>query len=328
MRSWWRNAWRACCMMLAITSLSTGWSHADFRVADATFTLAPGEERTFPMSVHYHRLVGRFDVAGAEQAAVKFIVLDGATWASEGATASSELAEFVLPSEDAPVLNYLVRCCDDATYTPYMLVARNPGSAATTVDLYAWTVHDDFAVVVDRAENGAFGIPFVLFAALGALALGTAMRSRRGAGRNRRRVSKALRWSVGVALTAGVLALGLGIAGAMRYDTGLVVGLIAVLADLPVPGGPFGSRAAAVMGVLMLGWLGAVGAWIGSIPTGPRMPVATVGALLGGVSLLGGVLLGSAYGALAVPLALGVVLGIPLMVAAWLVIAGPRRPAA
>jgi hypothetical protein len=60
-------ATRAAAILLA------GWlllgphaaAHPDAAVVDAPLSLAPGETRAFPMSVHYHRLVATYRVAGA-----------------------------------------------------------------------------------------------------------------------------------------------------------------------------------------------------------------------------------------------------------------------
>ena len=331
MRSWWRDVRRHVWWFGVIAALSFAWSHPDIRVADETFRLEPGDARAFPMAVHYHRLVGTLDIGGGSPDDVRVLVVDEAVWRAEGDDVPVSQAEFAAMEHETGVLNHLLRCCD-AGYSDYRLIVRNEGMNAMQVDLRAWAVHDDFAVVVDRAETGAFGVPATLFSVLSISALAVVARRRRSNGvalhesseieRPPRRsgtadASDALTWSAAIAGIAVVLAVALGLTGALRYATDPVTGMMSVLADVPVPGGPFGSRAAMVMGVLLLAWCIAIGTWIRAAATARRGPVRAVGVALGAISLAGGLAMGIAYGSLLVPGVLGLILGVPLMVAAW-----------
>jgi hypothetical protein len=189
------------------------------------------------------------------------------------------------------------------------------------VDLRAWLVHDEFAVVVQRAEPGALEVPLALFLALGVSATTVSARGRRrridvvgGAGA-RSPGALPLAWSAGVFVWACALAAGLAVAGIARYGTGPIDGLIAIMADVPVPGGPFGSRAATVMGVLMLAWMASIGLWVRAVHAGAHVWsrwTARLGLGLAAVSLAAGVAMGWTYGAWAVPLGLALVLAVPL----------------
>lgn len=338
MRSWWRDAVRLAGVLGALAPMALGLAHPDMEVANASFELEPASARSFPMEVHYHRLVGRLHALAPDTGDLEVLIVDDATWLGHGDAAPAEDAAFVARGDDASVLNHLLRCCDTG-YAGYRLIVRNRGERAVAVNLRAWAVHDDFAVVVDRAEPGAVGVPLTIFAVLSGLAVSVALRSRSrrraGAGvgpyapgdRPSARsagtlVPHALRWSIALAVLACVLAVSLGAAGALRYGADPVTGMMAAMADVALPGGPFGSRAALAMGALLLAWCGAVGSWIRAVATQRPGSVRVVGSALGAISLVGGLAMGIAYGALAVPGVLGVVLGVPLIVAAWL--AGPR----
>jgi hypothetical protein len=165
-------------------------------------------------------------------------------------------------------------------------------------------------------------VPGALFLGLGVAALVVGGRTRRrtlaapgSAGGSEARGARAMGWSAALFVAALLGALTLGTAGAVRYGAGLVTGMVAIMADLPVPGGPFGSRAAMVMGILLLTWIGAVALWIVAVRGArPRGSVA-LGAALCVVHLAGGVALGGTYGLWTVPLGLAIALVAPLAAA-------------
>ena len=117
---------------------------------------------------------------------------------------------------------------------------------------------------------------------------------------------------------AVAVAATLSAAGAIRYGAGPVDGLIAIMADLPVPGGPFGSRGATVMGLLLLAWVASIALWIraaGLAGSERRPRLVVLGAALAVVSLATGLAMGWTYDRWSVPVGLGLVLALPLVVA-------------
>ncbi len=312
-----------------ILSGSVAFGHEDLRIVDATVTVEPGAAVTYPTAVHYHRIVGRYALvdpdadAGAPDVSIGLAVAPPAgNTADTGSVDPSRTGGFeaTLVATLAPrgTFDALIRCCDGRDWTPAELLVRNDGDRPATLRLRAWAVHDEFAVVVDRAESGAMEVPLTLFSAFGGLALVVAARERRR-GRtpgDPATLPTSVRVGVGLLVASFALAVALGAAGAVRYGAGPIAGMVAILADLPVPGGPFGSRAATLMGVLMLAWLAAIGAWIRTLHLGahrnspwPRR----LGGTLGGASLGVGVAIGWTYGSFGVPMALALPLAAPLL---------------
>jgi hypothetical protein len=305
-------------------------AHPDARIFDETLHLAPGEAVVRPMALHFHRLVAtwtsdRPDADGLWLLVVPAEAPGAAAWAPEDAWFAARLAG---PGR----LSHLVDCCLHVPYRHLLLVVRNDGATPAALDLRAWAVHDEFAVVAARAEPGAVEVPLALFAALGAVAVAVAVRARGRFGAPGPPRGRALTWSAGLFAAALGMAATLGVAGTLRYGGGPIDGLIAVLVDLPVPAGPFGSRAAFLLGVLLLAWLAAIGAWVLAVGQGAHRhaPWAVpLGGALAIVSLAGGIAMAWTYGGSLVPAALGVVLAGPLAGSALLLrgvaLAAPPR---
>jgi hypothetical protein len=300
-------------------------AHADVPIVDTTLHLAPGEAFEVPLTLHFHRLVARYRVHDRETHGVTLTVVRSVAMPpAEGDVLVA------VPLRGSGRLSRLIDCCIGVDYADVVLVVRHEGAAPLTVDLRAWAVHDEFAVVAARAEAGALEVPLALFGGLGAVALWTARRTRRRPAAAWRALPATFRGSVASFVAAIAIALLLGVAGAVRYGSGPIDGMIAVMADLPIPGGPFGSRAALLLGVLLLMWVTSIGLWIASValgaPRGSPWP-ARFGVVLAGASLAGGLAMSAAYAFSLVPVLLGSVLAVPLAVSARLV-AAPRRTAA
>jgi hypothetical protein len=302
--------------LLALASSASG--HPDAAVVDGRLHLGPGEQAVFPMSVHYHRLVATYRLDGAPSVALE--VRAGADDAAGAIVHRTTL-------DGSGRLHHLVACCLGVGFSDFTLVVRNDGAEAARLDLRAWIVHDEFAVVAYAAEAGAVEVPGALFLGLGigaTLAAAGARRRRDAPGGTTSSAAEAVaarayRWSLGTFVGGVAVAVALGAAGAVRYDAGLVGGMAAIMADIPVPGGPFGSRAASLMGLLLVAWIVSVVLWIvavrrGPVPTDAR--VVRLGAALAVVHLSGGLALAWTYGAYLVPVGLGLVLAAPLAVSA------------
>lgn len=300
--------------LVAATVLPTARAHADVPVVDATVDLEPGEALTLPMALHFHRLVTRYDVRGGAGGSLRLTVVPGVGEAGDADPAAGPAIDEELRGRGRWAR--LIPCCRDVAYHPFTLRLSNDGAAAVTADLRAFAVHDDFAVVAQRAEVGAAGVPAVLFLGVGIAAVGAGRRARREAGRPVRAGAVApVRASAALFLLAGAAATTLAFAGALGYASGLASGMVAILADLPVPGGPFGSRAAFVMGLLLLAWLASAFLWIVGVARGAhrRSPwVARLGWALTCASLTGGAVMALGYDRSWVPPALAALLAVPL----------------
>jgi hypothetical protein len=311
---------RVLAVACLFAAAALAWAHPDAMLVDGRLTIEPGAAATFPASVHFHRLVARYDVVAPAAASLQLELVPFAEGSSR---------VLVAPLEGSGRLHHLIDCCLEADFSGYDLVVRNDGPAPATLDLRAWVVHDEFAVVALGAEPGALEVPLALFLGLGVAAVVVAGRRRlqgRGGTGRQRGGRRALLWSQGLFAAAVFVAVALAFAGMVRTGAGPVGGMVAIMADLPVPGGPFGSRMASVMGVLLLAWVGAVVAWVVAVARGARsVPVTALGLALATVHLGGGVALGMTYGAYAVPIGLGIALALPLV--ASVAMLGPATPA-
>ena len=316
-----RSALMVIVLVAAMFAADVAFAHPDERVVDATLTLAPGELVSIPFAVHYHRLAATYRVHEPGAAEVMLSVVAASDALTERGQGTGEPHVFGIVLRGEGGFHHLIDCCLGATYSDYRMELRNDGSDAVTLDLRAWVVHDEFAVVATRAEVGALEVPLALFVVLGIASTVASRRRARSwmrdgaepAGRTRAAVM--LGWSVGLFGWACAVALGLAVFGAARYGGGPVDGLIAAMADVPVPGGPFGSRTALVMGVLLLTWTASIALWIAAVRHGTHAHVratARFGRVLAIVSLAAGVAMGWTYGAWATPVGLGLVLAVPL----------------
>jgi hypothetical protein len=284
--------------------------------------LEPGQAVVRPMGVHFHRLVARWSVADPTAEGPWLLVVPAE--AERAAEVAPEDAWFAARLDGGGRLQHLIDCCLGVDERHLLLILRHDGPAPVDLDLHASALHDEFAVVARRAEAGALEVPLTLFAALGVAALLVLARDRRRAGgpSTARPRAAAVAAHVAAALLVASLAsaLLLGGAGALRYGGGLTHGLIAVLADLPVPGGLFGSRAAFLLAWLLLAWVAAIAAWIVAVAAGAHLRssrrIRVLGGALASISLGGALAMAAAYDGSLVPAVLGLVLAGPLAVTA------------
>lgn len=316
-------------LLLALAG-TAAHAHADVPLVDATVRLEPGAAFELPMALHFHRLAVRYRVHGGEDAGLALhVVRDGTGRTPDPGRSGEAHVLLTEPLVGRGSLSRLVPCCLGESYTDLTLVVRHDGAAPATVDLRAWAVHDEFAVVAQRAEAGAFGVPGALFAALGTAALVTTGRVVRRFPRyvpappDGTTVRPRLLWASGALLVlASIVATTLGVAGAVRYGGGPVAGMIAILADVNVPGGPFGSRGAFLLAVLLLVWVGAIAAWIVGVAQGTHLATpwtVRLGTAFAVLSVVAGTAMAWTYGGSWVPLALGAILAVPIgTCAVWL----------
>ena len=327
MSRWPRAVRLAAALLVLLPASPWARAHPDAMLFDGTLRLEPGEAVTRPMALHFHRLVASWTVdewATDDPAADGLWLLVVPAEAAGAARLPHAEAWFAARLAGEGRLSHLIDCCLGIDYRHLLWVVRNDGDAPVGLDLRSWALHDEFAVVAARAEAGALEVPLALFAGLGVAALLVALRERRRAAGSRPRGSatgaNALRLAA-LLLAASVAAAALlGGTGALRYGSGPVDGMIAVLADLAVPGGPFGSRAAFLLAWLLLAWVAAIAAWIVAVDQGAHLRsrwALPLGAALAAVSLAGGVAMAVTYDGSLVPAALGLVLGAPLAVTVW-----------
>ncbi len=271
-------------------------AHGDVALADATVTLAAGESVRFEGDVHYHRLVGRIT---ADTPVTVGLV--------DARTGRTVLAAGTAGDHS---LNELIRCCREQVWAPHVLVVENVGRAPATVHVRAALVHDDLAVMVDRAESGV-AESVVFFGVVWVAVLSRSLRRRR---------SESLRASlVMMAVLTGLVTVAAWY-GAVRYGGFGAPAMVAALSDAPVlPMNPVVSRASFLLGIGILAWGWGGARWARVDPADRRGPWLATGAWLSAAVVATGLAVTVAYRGPGIPAALTTVFVLPMLavMAGW-----------
>lgn len=215
-------------LVFGLVLLPSAHAHLDAPVAsgDEAFQLAPGEERSFPFHVHYHRLLGRIDVGG--EASVTLAVYDEPAHEARAAGGVAEPFWRSEPFSGARGFNVLIDCCDGTGDERYhLVVAHAAGAAPADVRLTAKAAHDDLLVGMSGAEGDAFQNTGAFWVLCGVLAV------RFGRGKVKAApagASRTLRQSVVWCAAPFALAALAGAWGAWRYGEGGAAGVVAAAA--------------------------------------------------------------------------------------------------
>lgn len=247
---------------------------------DASLTLAAGDHEAYPVEVHWHRVVGTLRAVDPPDGQAEVLVLDEPAYAAFRAGDPFETTIQAGPAS-ALRLNALIRCCDDATWTPYRIVVRNADPDETaTFDVQLQTVHDDAGVALTAAESGGVPIDTGLIFGGAALVLGRRVWPKiRSDGRDGSATGGLGDPAVRAALVAGaVLAglVGLSVAGMVAFGGSPIEGAVAALALFPFPESEFVSRTVPLLGGALVGTLYVLHLWTRTIQrdgsdTSPRL---------------------------------------------------------
>ncbi|MBI4329639.1 MAG: hypothetical protein HY685_07225 [Chloroflexi bacterium] len=259
------------CSLIAIPE--PVYAHPDFPIADTTIEVQPRQFVEFPLSIHYHRVVGSFDVIAPQGSIVTALVMDDQTF-SKYASGQPSSPLYSSGKVGTGRLNLLIFCCpvhvwsgeydQELTYTKYHLVIDNTeSSSSATVRLQAILLHDGVAAVMHGAEPFALGLYGGLFGAIGVI---LSVFMRRGArattvasAKDGRARTKMLLLSVGsLAIFSAAYALGFGLAiteTEISRSGGYLMPLLWILAIFLWLQGyrmtaPLGSRLAGSIGVI------------------------------------------------------------------------------
>jgi hypothetical protein len=278
-------------------------AHGDVPLAAETLVLSPGAQASFTGELHYHRLVGRVTADG--QVTVRLVDAErGATRVSAGPGTSLSL-------------NTLVRCCD-RVWAPHVLVVENVGADAVTVDVDAVLVHDDLAVMVDRAESGVAG-SVVIMGVIWVVVLQRSLRHRQPG---------SLRAPIAIMTVLTGLVAGGVLFGTARFGSWGPPALVAMLADVPViPLNPLVSRSSLLLGAAILSWGWAGSRWARVDPDGRRGAWLALGFWLLGAVVVTAVAVSTAYQGAGIPTAMAAAFAGPVFVVSVIVASGrlPRR---
>lgn len=296
------------------------YAHPDYKIVDEILVVPPGKFVEFSLPVHFHRVVGSFEVVSPADGLVNILLMDNQAFNryTKGES-SSQLYSSGKASKGT--LNYLVACCvtpidwyqgnRQEFYTNYHLVIDNQESSSITIRLRITLIHDGGAVIAYSGE------PFVpvevvgIFAAIGAV-MGLYMRRsirRTTTSMAERRASRKLMivsiGSVAFFASASVLGLIVAIMGARSYGGSLIDGLVVGTADI-LGGIP--------SGLIFFPWLFALLLWTKgfgmTVAMGSRL-VGSMGVIYGVVSLLVGSLLALNYGPILLPTLVAGIVGLP-----------------
>lgn len=256
---------------------------------DGSLTLAPGGHEAFPVEVHWHRVVGTLRAVDPPEARAEVLVLDEPAYAAFQA-GDPFAPTFQAGPASAVRLNALIRCCDDATWTPYRIVVRNADpDEGVTFDVQLQTIHDDAGVSLTAAESG--GVPVYVGLVFGgaALVLGRRVWPEIGsAGHVGAATGRLGDPAVRAALVAGAVLVGLvglSVAGMAAFGGSPIEGAVAALALFPFPESQIISRTIPLFGGALVGTLYVLHLWTRTIQrdgqgTSPR--VLLLGALAAG----------------------------------------------
>jgi hypothetical protein len=281
---------------LAVAALIAGtgapgsaWAHENRRIHEGTVHIAGGERLTFPVELHYHRVVGHVRTVDANAGELALHILGPAGEAR--ATFSGPYGSLVV--------NMLVPCCKGTTWASHDIVIENLGSVALEVDLRLVLLHDGIAVMGANAEGGAAATPLIWFLVFGTL---FGYRMVRGGP-----ISGSARpwafWTVGSHAVMWISAGAMAGWGMIHYGGGPVSGTVAAAADLPWLDNPIVTSQDLVIGSWMILWIIAMGSWAAASRRAPDSRViGALGLVLGVSALIVCVTWAIEYGAVIMPI--------------------------
>ena len=274
-------------LVLIITAAPVA-AHGDVVIVERLLELAPRTAQDFSGELHYHRLVGV--ITSDTDVSVRF------------ARSADDVAAIELGAAREIRLNTLIRCCDDRTWTPYLLTLRNDTDRPARVRADVRLVHDDLAVMAYQAEAGTRESVLII----GGIWLALLWTVRRRPRRPLRPAAIAF-----AVLATGVVALAL--YGAARYGGGGPAALVAVLFDVPVlPVNPIVSRAAVLLLVMGVAWSWILARWAASDRGRAH---ALVGVALLASVVASAVAITASYGEAGMPIAFTVAATLPIALA-------------
>jgi hypothetical protein len=246
----------------------SAWAHENRGIHEGTVHIAAGERLTFPVALHYHRVVGhvRTVEANAGELALHILGREGEAWAT------------VRGRYGNLVVNVLVPCCKGTTWASHDIVLENLGPVALEVDIRLVLLHDGIAVMGANAEEGAAATPLIWFLGFGTL---FGYRMLRGGP-----ISGSARpwafWTVGSHAVMWMSAGAMAGWGMIHYGGGPVSGTIAAAADLPWLNNPIVTSQDLVIGSWMILWIIAMGSWAAASRRAPESrAIGTLGIVLG-----------------------------------------------
>jgi len=165
------------------------YAHPDFRIVDGTVVVPQGGFTEFLLPVHFHRVVGTFQVTSPVGGLVEVVLMDDQAYV-EYAAGKPTSRLYSSGEISQGTLNFLIPCClrsgvdppgqynQELTYTKYHLVVENRNaSPSATVRLRVDLLHDGPAVIMYYGEPFAVAQLGSLFVVVGA-GLGLWLRKR------------------------------------------------------------------------------------------------------------------------------------------------------
>lgn len=262
----------------------------------------------YPLSVHFHRIVGSFAVVSPDAGTVTVLLMDDLNYAEYAAARpASRLYSSGMISRGT--LNFLIVCCvkPETTpgyvgevvssgytrgYTRYHLVLENPdSSASTTVRMKIELIHDGGAVIAYNGEEFAaastvgfaavIGVPMIFYMRKSIVRTSTFQEAR---GLGKITVFPVVSGALAASLT--LIGLTLAFLGTLSYGGRLIDGLIASQAEFATPLPSLFGGELSVADVLFPLWLLVILLWM----IGFRMASTTGSRLLGSTGVIEGVI--------------------------------------
>jgi len=301
---------------------SPAYAHPDFPIADKAVEISPGRFIEFPLTVHFHRVVGSLEVISPEVGTVTALLMDDQAFTRYAAGQPSPKL-YSSGTTGSARLNFLIACCRviqlsreynrELTYTKYHLVIDNTQSSSSVrVKLRASLLHDGLAIIVYGGEPFAVAMVGPFFGAIGLTMAFMIRRVRRAPvaplpdSRVGRRIMLLSMASLAIFVLACMLALGWAIAGSRAYGGSLIDGLSARAAEVP-------SRLEFLWSFPVL-WMAGVLLWMrgfGKAAAAGSRLLGSIGVIEGAGSLLVGALLAFHYRSIVLPTLFAAIVGLP-----------------
>ena len=295
-------------VLLLPTIFPVAYAHPDFRVVDEVLEVPAGRFVDYPLSVHFHRVVGTLEVVSPTDGIVTILIMDDPSYAIYAS--GKQVPRLYSSGEiNRGTLNFLISCCREPRNEPGVIMEEAPGgfagaynryhlvveNADSSVDarirLHVTLIHDGLGVVFYDGESFA-ALQLGGFFGIVGLMMGLHMRrsiSRSPPSVESQPTRKLMLASVccGAIFAASTLiGFTMAVMGARSYGGSLVDGLVASLAGFQLPPNPFAGSEFILLPTTLIPWMLALIIWV----KGFRVAAKTGSLMLGGIGVVMGII--------------------------------------
>ncbi|MBI3022198.1 MAG: hypothetical protein HYU03_00980 [Thaumarchaeota archaeon] len=291
------------------------YAHPDFRIVNEILEVPAGRFVEYPLSVHFHRVVGAFEVISPINGVITILIMDDPSYAIYAS--DKQVSPLYSSSKiNKGTLNFLVPCCKEprsepgvmleeapggfaGAYNRYHLVVDNANSSANArIMLRVTLIHDGPGVVLHDGEpfatvqlGGFFGIVGFM---MGMHMWRSIRRSPSTVeSQANRKVMLASVRCVAIFAASTLIGFTMAVLGARSYGGSLVDGLVASLAGIQLPPNPFVGSELILLPITLIPWILALIIWVKGFRTAAKtgsLTLGSIGVVMGAMSLAVGLL--------------------------------------